>query len=211
MKRPALVAAAMFIAASSPAAGIEKKVYRCKDFVSDMTAFAADTSITWTEMGANFSQVVGTIVGVYFGRSGDPYDYESEAFKNFQDDVFRACGRSPDEKVAVVALRTPIKKATKPKQPALAIPEQDDAFAAREISQVISAAALCGYELDEASVARFAEVDLPKMSEMARMTFQTAGGAMEIKLSEMSKARRIATCSMLQGLAGKYGLSSEGP
>lgn len=101
------------IAICAPLAhAIEKKLYRCKDFVSDMMAFSADKSITWTEMGTNFSQAVGTIVGVYFGRSGEEYNYESEGYNRFQDAVFGECKRSPNEKVAVVALRTPIRKSS---------------------------------------------------------------------------------------------------
>lgn len=103
------------VAACAPSAhAIEKKIYRCKDFVSDMMAFNADKSITWTEMGTNFSQAVGTIVGVYFGRSGEEYNYESDGYNRFQDAVFGECKRSPNEKVAVVALRTPIRKPSVP-------------------------------------------------------------------------------------------------
>lgn len=79
-----------------------------------------------------------------------------------------------------------------------------DVMKAREISQLISASEPCGFALDDEDVAQFAETELPKMSDSARMMFQSAGGAMEIRLSEQPKTKRIATCAMLRGLARKY-------
>jgi hypothetical protein len=96
-----------FVLASGARA--EDAPYRCKDFVSDNQAFAADKSITWKEMGTNFSQAAGIVVGVYFAKSGEAYDYGSQGFHDFQDAVFADCQRHPDDKVAIAALRTPVR------------------------------------------------------------------------------------------------------
>lgn len=85
--------------------------------------------------------------------------------------------------------------------------EMNDAMKAREVSQIIAGAEVCGYQLSVDKTATFASDDLAEMGDLARMTFESAGGAMKIKLQEMSEIERVTKCALMKKLASKYGLT----
>ena len=87
--------------------------------------------------------------------------------------------------------------------------ELSDSLKAREISQMISASELCGYQVDMQRVRQFAEEELANMDDLARITFQTAGRAMKTKLQEMNEVERVGTCGLLKGLGRRYKLLAQ--
>ena len=80
---------------------------------------------------------------------------------------------------------------------------------AREISQVVRTADLCGYDLDEDRVGAFVSDRVAAMGPTARQVFQTSGRAHRSRLERMSAVERTASCALQERVARDFGLLRE--
>jgi hypothetical protein len=85
--------------------------------------------------------------------------------------------------------------------------DMSDILVARELGQIVRTADICGYKLDAAKVTKVMEDRIANMSETARASFQTGGGAQKIRLENMNEIERTAACALQAKLAQKYGLT----
>ena len=82
----------------------EARDYRCKDFASDFEIFNLDKSITLREIGPDFAQSLGVIIGVYFAKIGERYDPASRGLASFTTAVAKDCETHSNDPVGRVAI-----------------------------------------------------------------------------------------------------------
>jgi len=89
--------------------------------------------------------------------------------------------------------------------PALAINNQDF-MTANEVGQIIGAADLCGYKLDDAKTAAFMENTVANLDDGSRMHFNNVRSVQGQVFKDMSSTEKKAQCALQAKLAQKYGL-----
>lgn len=76
--------------------------------------------------------------------------------------------------------------------------------AAREIGYIVGSADLCGYVLDENSLAEAVAARLAASSIDIRNTYELAASGRQFRLKSAGKSERLVACETQKKLAGKY-------
>ncbi|TBZ81422.1 MULTISPECIES: hypothetical protein [Rhizobium] len=82
-----------------------------------------------------------------------------------------------------------------------------DFMTANEVGQIIGAADLCGYKLDDAKTAAFMENTVANLDEGSRMHFSNVRSVQGHVFKGMTETERKAQCALQAKLAQKYGLT----
>lgn len=83
----------------------------------------------------------------------------------------------------------------------------NDFMTANEVGQIIGAADLCGYKLDDAKTAKFMETTVANLDDPSRMHFNNVRSLQGQVFKEMSETEKKAQCALQAKLAQKYGLT----
>ncbi len=82
-----------------------------------------------------------------------------------------------------------------------------DFMTANEVGQIIGAADLCGYKLDDVKTATFMETTVANLDDASPMHFNNVRSLQGQMYSTMSATEKKAQCALQAKLAQKYGLT----